>query len=281
MTTSPIDSRITTRDPWSRIGRLDEATVAALAERIEIRASDPRQHQLWAQFLDRAELPPGSRVLEVGSGTGVITGMIADLEEVGEVVGIDPAPELVRRARLRRPDLVFDVGDGRALPYPDAGFDAVVFATTLCHVPDPGQALSEARRVLRPGGSLLVYEGDYNTATVGLGPHDPLQACVAAGVARMVNDPWIVRRLASLVEGAGFEVGELRSHGYVEVSATYVPTLVSAGVDALTDSGTITDALAEALQREAKDRAAVGRFFGHVAYASLVATRTRSERGGR
>lgn len=262
-----------TRDPWSTIGQLDEATVDALAERIEVRASDPRQHVLWADSLARAGFPSGSRVLEVGCGTGVITAMIADLEGVGEVVGIDPAPGLIRRARERRPDLTFDVGDGQALPYADASFDGVVFATTLCHLPDPGLALSEARRVLRPAGTLLVYEGDYNTATVGLEPHDPLQACVAAGVARMVNDPWIVRRLAPLVGAAGFEVGELCSHGYIEVSATYVPTLVAAGVTALTASGTITSTLAGALHHEAEDRATAGRFFGHIAYASLVATR--------
>jgi ubiquinone/menaquinone biosynthesis C-methylase UbiE len=274
-TTANTETGPATRDPWSTIGQLDEETVAALAERLEVRASDPRQHLLWAEFLARAAFPPGSRVLEVGCGTGVITAMIADLDGVSEVVGIDPAPGLVTRARERRPDLTFDVGDGQALPYPDASFDGLVFATTLCHVPDPGLALSEARRVLRPGGTLLVYEGDYNTATVGLDPHDPLQSCVAAGVARMVNDPWIVRRMAPLVGAAGFEVGELCSHGYIEVSAAYVPTLVAAGVAALTQTGTITPTLAEALQREADDRATAGRFFGHIAYASLTATRSR------
>ena len=77
---------------------------------------------------------------------------------------------LVARARKRAPALTFDVGDGQALPYDDRTFDAVVFATTLCHVPDPVAALAEARRVLRPEGSLLIY----NTATVGLAADDPL-----------------------------------------------------------------------------------------------------------
>jgi ubiquinone/menaquinone biosynthesis C-methylase UbiE len=273
MTTTKLPRNSAARDPWSVIGDLDDDMVAALAERLTVRASDPRQHRLWADFLARADFRDGARVLEVGCGTGVITEMIAALPGVAEAVGIDPSEGLVARARDRAPALTFDVGDGQALPYPDQSFDGVVFATTLCHVPDPAAALVEARRVLRPGGSLLVYEGDYNTATVGLAAHDPLQTCVAAGVARMVNDPWIVRHLAPMVRTASFDVGELRSHGYVEEAAAYTPTLVSAGATAMVESGTITPALAAALIAEARHRAESGRFFGHIAYASLTALR--------
>lgn len=280
MTTTTIHRTRVTRDPWSVIAELDDETVTALAERITVRASDPRQRQLWADFLARADFHDGARVLEVGCGTGVITEMISALPGVAETVGVDPSEGLVARARDRVPALTFDVGDGQALPYDDQTFDGVVFATTLCHVPDPIAALAEARRVLRPLGSLLIYEGDYNTATVGLAAHDPLQTCVAAGVARMVNDPWIVRHLASMVRDAGFEVGDLRSHGYVEQAAAYMPTLVAAGTTTMFESGTIAQALADALLAEARDRAETGRFFGHIAYASLTAVRpTRDTEG--
>jgi ubiquinone/menaquinone biosynthesis C-methylase UbiE len=271
--TTTVSTRSTTRDPWSVITQLDATTVAALAERLEVRAADPRQRQLWADFLSRASFPAGAQVLEVGCGTGVITELIAALPTVSRTVGIDPSGELVERARSRMTGVTFDVGDGRALPYDDESFDAVVFATTLCHVPDPALALAEAWRVVRPGGSLLVYEGDYNTATVGLSAYDPLQACVEAGVARMVHDPWIVRRLQPMVAAAGFDVGELRSHGYIEVAAGYVPTLVAAGATAMVELATITQPLAEALGAEAALRAEAGRFFGHIAYASLTAAR--------
>ena len=62
-TTAP---RTSSHDPYARIADLDEAAVAALADRIEVRAADQRQHRLWREFLARPSYPTGARVLEVG-----------------------------------------------------------------------------------------------------------------------------------------------------------------------------------------------------------------------
>lgn len=261
-------------DPYARIADLDDATVAALADRLEIRASDPRQHELWDAVLARIPDVTGARVLDVGCGTGIITRKIALLPAVGEAVGVDPCPGFVERAHRRAPQLRFNVADARALPFPDHAFDGAMFATTLCHVPAPDRALAEARRVLRPGGFLLVYEGDYAAATVALAPHDPLQCCVDAAIAGLVNDPWLVRRLPSLVREAGFATEGLVGHGYLDAdSPTYTPSLVDAGADRLATAGTITPSTAAALKDEARVRAAAGRYFGQVGYVSLLARR--------
>lgn len=264
----------TVTDPYARAADLDDATVAALAERFEIRAADPRQRRLWRDFLARAPLIPHARVVEVGCGTGIITEMIAELPGVAEAIGMDPCPGFVERARRRAPALRFEVADGRALPLPDGSVDGVLFATTLCHVPEPERALAEARRVLRPGGYLLVYDGDYATTTVALGPRDPLQVCVDATLAALVHDPWLVRRLVPTVRDAGFVPDELHSHGHVEVdSPDYLLSIVDVGADALSQAGGITAAMADALKAEARARRDAGRFFGHIAYASLLAHR--------
>ena len=271
MTTTTF-SPIASADPYARIADLDDATVAALADRLELRGSDPRQHELWDAFLSRLPEEAGTRVLDVGCGTGIITQKIALLPGVSEAVGVDPCPGFVERARRRAPTLRFDVADGRALPFPDHDFDGVVLATTLCHVPDPGRALSEAHRVLRPGGFLLAYEGDYSAVTVALAPHDPLQCCVDAAVAGLVHDPWLVRRLAPLVRQAGFATEALVGHGFLDAdSPTYTPNLVDVGADRLAAAGTITAATVAALKAEARARAAAGRYFGQIGYASLLA----------
>jgi SAM-dependent methyltransferase len=202
-----------------------------------------------------------------------VTRELAAWPGVAAVVGVDPSPTFLAAARrLGPPAVSFVEGDARALGFDDHTFDVVVFHTTLCHVPGPELALREAARVLRPAGWLAVFDGDYATATVAIGPADPLQACVKAWVAASVHDPWLVRRLPALLEDAGFELVAQRSHGYVEAGqASYTPTIVDRGADALVAAGQLGEEAAAALKAEARRRVAAGRFFGHIAYASLVA----------
>jgi hypothetical protein len=89
-----------------------------------------------------------------------------------------------------------------------------------------------------------------------------------------VHDPWLVRRLRTLVAAAGFVASDLESHGYVESdTATYMSTLVDFDASALAEDATVSSELADALKAEARDRIASGTFFGHMAYASVLATR--------
>jgi predicted ester cyclase len=84
----------------------------------------------------------------------------------------------------------------------------------------------------------------------------------------------LVRRLRSLVAAAGFADADLESHGYVETTpATYTPTVVDFGADALARDGVIDAETASALKEEARRRIESETFFGHMAYASLLASR--------
>jgi ubiquinone/menaquinone biosynthesis C-methylase UbiE len=176
------------RDPYAFIAQADERIQARLADVLEVRAADQQRAMLDA-YLAELELPAAARALEVGCGTGAVARVLAAMPAVREVIGIDPSPIFVEKAReLGRnlPRLTFQTADGRALPFADASFDLVVFHTTLCHIPDPEQALREARRVLRADGWLALLDGDYQTVTVAIGAFDPLQRAVDAMVANFV-----------------------------------------------------------------------------------------------
>jgi len=260
-------------DVYATIAEADEALQERLAEVLELRAADPQQRAMLAAYTARLELPEHAEVLEVGCGTGAVVRHLASLPRVARVTGVDPSPLFVARARELAAGLpvAFAVGDGRALDLPAASFDAVVFHTALCHVPDPARALAEAHRVLRPGGTVAVFDGDYATITLARDAGDPLQACAQAVLDVLVHDPWLVRRLVPLMGTVGFE--DVALHGYAYTSATgtdYLVALVDRGADALAAAGTVRAPLAAALKAEGRARREAGALFGHIAYASAI-----------
>ena len=111
----------------------------------------------------RAKVVPkaAGKVLELGIGMGLNLAFY-DPEKVASVTGVDPAPELraIALSAPHDPRLAVDVRDGtaEALPFEDKSFDTVVCTFTLCSVCTPAAALSEARRVLKPGGRFLFCE---------------------------------------------------------------------------------------------------------------------------
>jgi ubiquinone/menaquinone biosynthesis C-methylase UbiE len=113
---------------------------------------------------DQAGIRPGQRVLEIGCGTGNLALLVARLHPGAEVVGLDPDPKALARARRkaerRSLPVRFDRGFAQKLPYADASFDRVLSALMLHHLgPDEKErALREVRRVLGPGGSLHLVD---------------------------------------------------------------------------------------------------------------------------
>jgi SAM-dependent methyltransferase len=109
-------------------------------------------------FVDRLEIPPGARVLDVACGTGNLAIQLA--RAGAEVTGVDIATNLLVQARERAASeglsVRFDEGDAEALPYGDADFDVVVTMFGAMFAPRQELVASELARVLRPGGTLAM-----------------------------------------------------------------------------------------------------------------------------
>ena len=110
-------------------------------------------------------LQPGQSLLDVGSGPGTITADLAGVVAPGRVTALEATQEAIAltaaelRGRGIEADLV--VGDAHDLPFPDGSFDVVHAHQVLQHLADPVRALTELRRVCRPGGTVAVRESDY------------------------------------------------------------------------------------------------------------------------
>jgi ubiquinone/menaquinone biosynthesis C-methylase UbiE len=165
-------------------------------------------------FLKRTGLRPGVRVLDVGCGSGELTGWMADVVGPAEVIGVDVDLTVLSIARERwggQPAAPrFVLADAARIPVALGRFDVVYARFLLSHQTDPLSVLCVLRRLCRPGGVVAVEDVDIPAAFCE--PHSEAfdranelycQTAVARGA-----DPRIGPRLAGLFDEAGFEAIE-------------------------------------------------------------------------
>lgn len=99
---------------------------------------------------------PGVAALDAACGTGRQAALLCDLGCA--TIGVDRSEAMLTVARQKLPDAHFEMGDVEHLPFDDDRFDLVVVSLALCHLDDPGVAVAELARVLRPGGALVITD---------------------------------------------------------------------------------------------------------------------------
>lgn len=162
-----------------------------------------RDHRAWA--CSRAT----GDVLEVAIGTGL---NLPHYASGTKLTAVDLSAEMLALARRRRHELGRNVdlleGDAHELPFEDESFESVVCTYSLCNIPDPGRALAEMRRVLRPGGRVILVDHIRSKAR----PVVWLQKLVELFTRRLEGEH-MTRRPADLVEGVGFDILERQRLG--------------------------------------------------------------------
>jgi SAM-dependent methyltransferase len=164
-----------------------------------------------APFLDYLELKDGDKVLEVGSGLGILAEEAARRIPHGSVTGVEYAQSQLDAITVSAPNLHFQQGDAHELPFEDNTFDFVYCRYLLEHLHDPATAVAEMLRVLKVGGRICVQENDDWMSRFD--PDCPVFYEVWLRFvelqARLGGDGYVGRRLFGLLKRAGFREIEL------------------------------------------------------------------------
>jgi ubiquinone/menaquinone biosynthesis C-methylase UbiE len=171
-----------------------------------------REKKLREMTVDLAQVKPGESVLEIGCGTGSLT-LTAKrrVGSAGEAFGIDLIPGMIavsqRKAAEANEKIAFQQGSIDNLPFPDNRFDVVLCSFMIFHMSDDTRrkGIVEIRRVLKPGGRLLVLDMAV--------PAQPLQKAIA----KMLFGGMLeheLRELSPLMEASGFSDIELGSASF-------------------------------------------------------------------
>jgi SAM-dependent methyltransferase len=116
---------------------------------------------LGEQLADRAGIERGMRALDVGAGSGKLTGVLARLLGEENIAAVEPSEPFVRALTERFPSADVRAGTAEELPFPDGSFDAVLAQLVVNFLPDPERGLDEMLRVAVDGGVLAAAVWDY------------------------------------------------------------------------------------------------------------------------
>ncbi len=169
-----------------------------------------RRQAEWTQqsrnlLYRRAGLFRARLVLDLGCGTGVLTGEMASRCR-GQVLGVDLDRSRLGYAAANATGPCYLAADANSLPFGDGAFDLVHLHFVLLWLADPAQAVLEMKRVCRPGGWIVVAgEPDYG-GWIDFPPEIALGRRQAAELRRQGADPEIGRKLRSLFAGAGLDL---------------------------------------------------------------------------
>lgn len=261
-------------DPFQDVDSGGADFIKTVGDALETRAAEPITRQIVDSYLSQIRYPDDGLHIEVGAGSGAIARQIAKHATNGRVIATDPSPGLIDYARAHgeNPDnLSFEVADGAQLPMGDASADTVVMHTVLSHVPDPMPLLAEAGRVLKPGGTLVVCDADFEKASLGNAFADPLNACAAYFSEHFVTDKYLVGKLRGLIEEGGFVLSEFRIMTRTITEGAGGMTFVGMGGRMMVERGLIGQPLLDALIGEYDRRIANGTLYGFVPMAIAIA----------
>ena len=270
-----------TMDVYGMTDRLEEAMLDVMIERLETRGAHPRFAAMMQDYLNAMAIDDASEVLDLGCGTGVAARAIARRPGFsGRVTSVDLSPYLAEAAARRAEDeglgeqVHFEAGDTQSLDLEDESFDAIVAHTLMSHVPDPAAVLSETVRLVRPGGAIGVFDGDYASLSFEAENAEDAAGDDARLVRSVASQPRVMRRMPRLAKDAGLSLEHSFAYVLTEAGqAQFWDSSVRSLGALLPKAGAMTEEEADAWLESQLRASEEGVFFGTSNYYGYVLRR--------
>ncbi|MFI6504757.1 methyltransferase domain-containing protein [Nonomuraea typhae] len=248
--------------------RTSEDTDALIAL-LDLADDIPGAAGLRARSYELLRLAPDGAVVDVGCGSGRA---VAEMAELGaRAVGVDPDERMITVAGGRWPALDFRVADAYDLPFADGEVHGYRAEKVYHILDDAARAVGEARRVLAPGGRIVLIGQDWDTFVIDAGDAALTRTIVHAR-ADLVTAPRVVRRSRNLLLDAGFADVTVEARTWIFTDATMVPVLAELAARARS-AGAISAAQAETWLAEQHERGRRGQLFLALPLFVTAATR--------
>src|SRR5215472_3331733 len=206
-------------DVYGRTDELDAKSIDTIATRLEARRGSAKYMGMLQEYLEAIDLAAAQSVLVLGCATGVeVREVVRRPDFRGRVTGIDISADLVERGKSLAEQKGFSgsiewlVGDAQELRLSDGVFDLVLAHTLVSHVPDPKRVVQEAARVVRPGGTVVIFDGDYATLTFGV-DREMDEKIISGNIA----NPRVMRAMPQLLREVGLKLVDSRGWMLTEI----------------------------------------------------------------
>lgn len=269
-------------DLFAKGKKASPETAIQLADLLERLGKHPSTTRIRSEFIQRVGVQKGDRVLDVGSGTGVLTREIAPFTgESGHVIGVDPNFRLVETARKLSKEkgitgkVSYCMGEGEVINFSaDNAYHVVTVSQLFSHVSDPGQVLYEMIRVTKPGGKIALLDYDFTTLSTSHPDRETTEKIRRFVLENYLVNPVGIRTLPPLFYEFGMENIEMAAWVHLEQDAEGpITRILQEAIEGIAGKEKFSPSVTAAWQEERLKQASQGGYFTSLSYFALYGTK--------